>query len=208
MKTIVLLITNCVLLYFLAGFVFGIYFLLIGAPRIDPLLKNSKWAVRILLLPGVIAAWPFFLRKMINPAETGTMNNQLRKVHRHVWIAIVIIMPIVLFLCIRDVDFSNKNFSNIQSQQLPVTTENLIANTDKLSVQLLEAENTLIMVLNLKTPFKNPSTSLYILQNGTKGKFLGQLNSLGIYRFDLSKVPEGIICYDTIKDEIITKIEF
>ncbi|GEM_PF-2480130 len=208
MKIIVLLVANSILLYFMAGFVYGIYFLFLGAPKIDPLLKNSKWAVRILLIPGIVATWPFFLRKMMIIKETGATNKQLRKIHRNVWTVIAIVVPIIIIPGISDVDFRHDTFSQIQSQQHPIPAEKLIANTDQLSVQLLQADNKLIMVLNLKTPFKTPSPSLYTLQNGTIGKFLGQLTNSGKYRFDLSSEPKGIMCYDEIKDEIITKIEF
>lgn len=50
--------------YFLIGFIFGIFFLL-KAPLIDPLMNDTKKKVRLLLLPGVIATWPFLLSKII-----------------------------------------------------------------------------------------------------------------------------------------------
>lgn len=50
-------------IYFLIGLLFGFYFLFKGATKIDPLLANSKKKVRLLLVPGVIAAWPFLISK-------------------------------------------------------------------------------------------------------------------------------------------------
>lgn len=50
-------------LYFAIGLLFGIYFLFIGATKIDPLLADSKKKVRLLLFPGVIATWPFLISK-------------------------------------------------------------------------------------------------------------------------------------------------
>lgn len=52
-------------LYFTFGFIFGLYFVFIGATKIDSFLKDSKKMVRLLLLPGVIATWPFLLRKLL-----------------------------------------------------------------------------------------------------------------------------------------------
>lgn len=45
------------------GLLFGLYFLFIGATKIDPSLANSKKGVRVLLFPGVMATWPLFIRK-------------------------------------------------------------------------------------------------------------------------------------------------
>jgi len=51
-------------IYFTIGFLFGIYFIIKGAPKIDPLMHNTKKKVRILLFPGVIATWPFLIGKL------------------------------------------------------------------------------------------------------------------------------------------------
>jgi hypothetical protein len=53
-------------IYFLIGFLFGLYFMFLGANKIDPLMKETKKKVRILLFPGVIATWPFLMKKMFN----------------------------------------------------------------------------------------------------------------------------------------------
>lgn len=52
-------------LYFILGILFGLYFLFIGATKIDPLLAQSKKKLRVLLLPGIIITWPFFFLKLI-----------------------------------------------------------------------------------------------------------------------------------------------
>jgi len=49
--------------YFLVGFLFGIFFLF-KAPKIDALMADTKKNVRVLLLPGVIATWPFLIGKL------------------------------------------------------------------------------------------------------------------------------------------------
>ena len=49
--------------YFLLGLLFGLYFLFVGATKIDPLLADSKKGIRVLLFPGVIATWPLFVKK-------------------------------------------------------------------------------------------------------------------------------------------------
>jgi uncharacterized membrane protein len=51
-------------IYFAIGFLFGLYFLFRGAMKIDPLMQDTKKKVRALLLPGVIATWPFLIGRL------------------------------------------------------------------------------------------------------------------------------------------------
>ena len=50
--------------YFGIGLLFGIFFLL-SAPKVDPYMKTTPKGVRLLLLPGTVATWPFLLRNVI-----------------------------------------------------------------------------------------------------------------------------------------------
>jgi hypothetical protein len=50
--------------YFATGLLFGLYFLFKGATKIDPLMQDTKKKVRFLLLPGVIATWPFLIGRL------------------------------------------------------------------------------------------------------------------------------------------------
>lgn len=65
MKTIALILANGIIIYFVMGVCFGAYFLFKGAGKIDPLVKESKWTVRFLLLPGAITTWPLLLSKLL-----------------------------------------------------------------------------------------------------------------------------------------------
>ena len=51
-------------IYTAIGVLFGLYFLFFGASKIDPLLSSSKKGIRLLLMPGVMATWPFFIKKL------------------------------------------------------------------------------------------------------------------------------------------------
>lgn len=51
-------------IYFAIGFLFGLYFITVGASKIDPLMADTKKKVRFLLLPGVIATWPLLILKL------------------------------------------------------------------------------------------------------------------------------------------------
>ncbi|MFT6337225.1 MAG: hypothetical protein ACI86M_003067 [Saprospiraceae bacterium] len=57
-------------IYFAIGLLFGLYFLVKGAPKIDPIMKDSQKKVRVLILPGVIATWPFLISRLFNTKTT------------------------------------------------------------------------------------------------------------------------------------------
>ncbi len=67
METVISIVLGILGAYFAAGILFALYFLLIGAKKIDPQLGGSKKSVRILLFPGVMATWPFFFVKLFRP---------------------------------------------------------------------------------------------------------------------------------------------
>ena len=50
--------------YFVLGVFFAIYFLINGATKIDPLMKDTKWNVRLLLFPGVVVTWICLIPKI------------------------------------------------------------------------------------------------------------------------------------------------
>ncbi len=64
METVINIFIIALGLYFGLGLLFGLYFLFAGATTIDPLMKESKKVVRLLLLPGTIATWPFLIGKL------------------------------------------------------------------------------------------------------------------------------------------------
>lgn len=47
------------------GLLFALYFFFKGAFIIDDIVADSKWTVRLLLIPGAIGLWPFLLKKII-----------------------------------------------------------------------------------------------------------------------------------------------
>ena len=64
MNSIITIFLGLLGFYFAIGFVFGLYFVFKGAPKIDPLMQDTKKKVRVLLFPGVIAIWPFLIRRL------------------------------------------------------------------------------------------------------------------------------------------------
>ncbi len=55
--------------YFGLGLLFGLYFIFLGATKVDPLMADTKKRVRALLFPGVVATWPFLIRKLFTSKE-------------------------------------------------------------------------------------------------------------------------------------------
>ncbi|NAS31317.1 hypothetical protein GTQ40_10070 [Flavobacteriaceae bacterium R38] len=64
MITVINSILTILGIYFGIGLLFGIYFFLAGARKIDPIINDSKWTVRLLLVPGAVATWPFLISKL------------------------------------------------------------------------------------------------------------------------------------------------
>lgn len=67
MELIITIFLGVLGVYFAVGVLFGLYFMLIGATKMDPFMKETKKGVRLLLFPGVVATWPFLLKKIFTP---------------------------------------------------------------------------------------------------------------------------------------------
>ena len=51
--------------YCALGVIFAIAFVARGARRIDPAMSGSTWGVRVLILPGVVALWPWLAHRWV-----------------------------------------------------------------------------------------------------------------------------------------------
>lgn len=61
---------NLLLVYFVIGFFFGLYVLISGGAKIDPILKNNTWKLRLLLFCGLLATWPFLIKRMFKSVHS------------------------------------------------------------------------------------------------------------------------------------------
>lgn len=84
-------------LYLAVGVLFALVYVTRLAPSRDPVLASSPRRVRLLLLPGAVAVWPFLLTKR------SPMNANLRRRHLLVWlfIAPLLIVSLALALLLR-----------------------------------------------------------------------------------------------------------
>lgn len=51
-------------IYFLIGFVFGVWFVVNGAGLMDEIAKGANWKLKLLWLPGALLLWPFLIGKI------------------------------------------------------------------------------------------------------------------------------------------------
>lgn len=47
------------------GLLFGLAFVTRGIQRIDPAARGTGWGFRLLVLPGVVALWPFMAARWL-----------------------------------------------------------------------------------------------------------------------------------------------
>ena len=64
-----LLFLDSLALYLLVGVAFSVWFALLGAQRIDPVVKGAGLRFRLLLIPGAAAFWPFLLVRSLRATD-------------------------------------------------------------------------------------------------------------------------------------------
>lgn len=65
METVIQIGVSLLGVYGGIGLLFALYFFFKGAFLIDDVIVDSKWTVRLVLIPGAIGLWPFLLKKII-----------------------------------------------------------------------------------------------------------------------------------------------
>ena len=56
--------------YVVIGLMVGVPFLIFGVGRTDAAAKSAPWTFRLMVFPGVVALWPFLLRRWIRSGRT------------------------------------------------------------------------------------------------------------------------------------------
>ncbi len=59
--TIIDIITLVILAYVFIGLIFGLWFIIKGAQRLDEGMQEAKWGMRLILLPASIGLWPVLI---------------------------------------------------------------------------------------------------------------------------------------------------
>ena len=129
------------------------------------------------------------------------MTSGLRKIHKYVWIGIVLILPVLMFLSIKkDPNSLVVDSINEATESSAFIDANEFVNYHKKGNQL---------TLFIKKPIKSASSALYELKDGKKGVFLGEIVGANrTYVFNVDSKINGFLVYDVIKESIIFKINF
>ncbi len=65
METIITIFLTLLGIYFAVGTLFALYVVFLGAIKLDPLMKETRKVVRLLVFPGIVATWPLLIGKLI-----------------------------------------------------------------------------------------------------------------------------------------------
>ncbi len=137
------------------------------------------------------------------------MNSGLRKTHKFVWLVLAVIVPVLIIFSIKDLDVfvSNENDS-LQFESAKSDVINTAEN-ELIKASIVNIQNSYELEIILKSALKNPSSILYSLdEKEEKETVIGQIFSPGIYRYNIEKQLKGVMLFDAIKNERITKLIF
>ena len=133
------------------------------------------------------------------------MTSGQRKAHRYIWLLITVLVPLVIIFAIKDLNIffsENNTASNFETSKKEVLKQ---SENDLIKVSVHKSSIEII----LKSTLKNSSAVVYATDTkGNKKDLIGQLTTTGIYNFNINNLPKGILIYDALKEEDITKLEF
>ena len=137
------------------------------------------------------------------------MTSGLRKAHKLIWLFLIIVIPIIMFFSVKNLDFYAQQESNSIPSELDSYENFETDKNDILNAVISRTEDSIVVTLEIKTPLKAPSAEVYeIDENGKKSLYLGQLSIVKTYNFNVSSEATGILIYDALKDTEITKLIF
>ncbi len=133
------------------------------------------------------------------------MTSGQRKAHKYIWLLLIIIVPILIIFSIKDLDaFASKN--NI-SNEFKVSKDAVLKAAENELIKVSLSSNSIEIIL--KSTLKNASSIVYESDSeGNKKEIIGQLTTSGIYNFKIENQPKGIVLYDELKENVITKLTF
>lgn len=133
------------------------------------------------------------------------MNSKQRSTHLYVWLILLVIVPTIMLLAIKDLNVfhtSENNTAHITSSKPDALKS---AENDLIKVSLYSQGVEII----LKSTLKSSSAVVYELnQNEEKGDVIGQISTVGIYNFNATTSLKGIVIIDALKETEITKLIF
>lgn len=131
------------------------------------------------------------------------MDAGLRKRHKYIWLFLAIVIPILLILVIKDLDFSQTTDANHTTEALSNPINQVKHNL--MDAVVIEKDGAGVLELNVKQPLKSASSIIFSLNDNQE---IGQIEGVGTYSFALKTEIGGIIIKDVIKNQEILKLEF
>jgi hypothetical protein len=129
----------------------------------------------------------------------------LRKAHKYIWLALVLIIPIIIIFSIKDLAVFSSEKEDVS--QIEYSENKNIASFENDIIRASFSENQIEVIL--KTSLKNSSSVVYAIDaKGNKFEVIGQLTTAGVYTFKSNTRPKGIIISDDLKNVQITKLMF
>jgi|GEM_PF-2144461 len=133
------------------------------------------------------------------------MTSGQRKAHKYIWLLITLLIPLVIIFAVKDLnlfDSENKTGSTFEASKKKLIKQ---SENDLIKASLYESSIEII----LKSTIKNSSAVVYATDTkGNRKDLIGQLTTTGIYNFNINNLPKGILIYDALKKENITKLTF
>ena len=115
-----------------------------------------------------------------------------RRTHKFVWLGLAVLLPVLMLLAAKDLDFT----SQVKSNALEVPPVSIMRSGQSLKLQL-------------NTSLKSSSSVVYEMRSdGSRGKVIGQLEGKGNYEFLVSEGTKGIYVMDIIKNVELLKMEW
>ncbi|MFS4456319.1 hypothetical protein [Maribacter sp. 2304DJ31-5] len=131
-----------------------------------------------------------------------------RKAHKFIWLCIVTVIPVILFLAVKDLNFTASNENLLLDRASNGASVSKQIKNNMINVDLMINGNGKVINILLKKPLRSTSSLVYVLENGKRGELLGQLSGVGKYSFETMVDLEGILVYDAIKEVEISKLFF
>lgn len=129
------------------------------------------------------------------------MTSGMLKAHRNIWLILLIAVPVLIFLSVRNLNFSEENISES-------TSEAIYQNEYIASARVRPTSKGIELVLILNKPLKAAAPIVYALENGKRTYIIGLLGSETEQVFVVRPNLMGIEIVDASKDEVVTKLDF
>ncbi|MGV6830779.1 MAG: hypothetical protein ACWA5P_04330 [bacterium] len=129
------------------------------------------------------------------------MNFKQRKWHGLIWIIIILVVPTIMYLSIKDISY---NDNGIKNQEITASSESNLPFKENDLIKVIVRDDSIDIII--KRPLKNASTLMYSMDSDGKKRLLGQIGEANFYNFKTNNTPKVIVLFDTIKNIEITKL--